>query len=130
MQNARQLITAALATALIGTAAWAGEKSAYPVTVYSTSREAFGSLGSTRDTADTFQKLGCQVNTSSTGSTSVYCYAQSASAVGACLSSSAALVEAVRSIQGDSYLYFSWDASGNCTNINVTHGSQYAPKQP
>lgn len=131
MKKSHQLVAGILATALVGTAAWAGQKTAYPVVVNSTSREAWGSLASTRDTADNFQNIGCQVSTPASGTPSVLCFAQGpTSPMGTCYSTSAALVEAARDIHGDSYLYFAWDASGTCTHINVANASQYSPKTP
>ncbi|MFY2558928.1 hypothetical protein ACN469_14965 [Corallococcus terminator] len=131
MKKNHQRVAGILATALVGTAAWAGQKTASPVVVNSTSRKAWGSLASARDTADNIQNIGCQVNTPASGPPSVLCFAQGpTSPMVTCYSTNAALVEAARDIHGDSYLYFAWDTIGTCTNISVANASQYAPKAP
>ena len=117
---------------MVGTAAWAGLKSTFYVTVNSTSRYAFGSVGDARGSADTQQYIGCAVDAfSNTGSTYVFCDARNASGViGYCMSTSPAMLAAVATQSSSSYYYFGWDADGNCTYLSISNWSDLAPRQP
>jgi hypothetical protein len=118
------------AVALLGTGALAGSKSNPTVVVDTVVREAFGSLGSARNSADAVQYIGCTV-VSSAASTSVSCTARnSAGTIGSCTSTNATLVDAARNLDGDAYIYFSWDAGGSCTLLSVAKSSVYTPKTP
>lgn len=129
MRNIYVKMAGMAAAALIGTSAWAGFKSATEVNVSGNS--AYGSLASARNSADGVQYIGCHLYTYNTGSASVACYATSASGVqGSCSSTNALIVDAVRSMNGDSYILFRWDTAGACTYLVVSNASQYAPKQP
>jgi hypothetical protein len=70
--------------------------------------------------------IGCQKNAQSV----VFCHAR---AIGdmpvSCTSTSAFLASSVASISPDARLLFRWDASGRCTNITVTHSSEFEDKK-
>lgn len=118
-------------TALIGTAAWAGAKSTNTVLVNTGARSASGSLGDARNSADTQQFIGCSITTYVGSAPSLGCFAMDTSSnyVG-CSSTNADLVATARSINGDSYITFTWDTFSACTSLHVTNASHGAPKQP
>lgn len=123
------LVAAALALA---TAAVAGTRYGSVVIVDTTLRYAYGAMGSARSSLDANQYLGCQVYVP-TGATAarVTCFARNAAGTpGSCTSTNPAAVAAAQSINPDSYVWFQWDTSGNCTYLNVRACSYDAPKQP
>ncbi|MCY1019253.1 hypothetical protein [Pyxidicoccus sp. MSG2] len=128
----KNLMTVGLVgTLLAGTAAWAGVKTVYNVGINTSTRVAYGSMGTARGSADANQYIGCAVLGFSSGSSSVTCLAQDASGVSAyCTSSNPAIVTAATSQSGDAYLYFTYDASGACTYLYVSNLSSYAPREP
>lgn len=117
------------AIALAGTAL-AGTKEAAPVQIDTVQRWAVGALGAARNSADLKQVIGCDTRTDSTGAVSS-CYAQDVTGKiwVSCYTYDPNLREAVRSLKGDSYLQFHWDASGQCTSIEVDDSSTYEPKR-
>jgi hypothetical protein len=125
----RSTIAAMLFIAAAAPAAWAGEKGVHNVNVNTTSRYAEGSLGTTRNSSDTVQLLGCWVNTSSTGTLSGYCAARNASGVtGNCTTSAPELIAQMRALSGDTYIRFFWDTSGYCTSLFSSNFSTFEPK--
>jgi hypothetical protein len=116
--------------ALVGVA-HAGKKTTVVVQVITGTRTALGSLGSARNSADGVQMIGCAVSANAGSAPTLSCSAtDSAGTVGSCVSSDQNLVQVLSSLQGDSWLKFTWDASGNCTFIQVQNNSTYAPKSP
>ncbi|NVJ21308.1 MULTISPECIES: hypothetical protein [Myxococcus] len=118
-------------SALIGTVAWAGAKNTNTVLVNTVARTASGSLGDARNTADTQQFIGCGITTYVGSAPTVACFAMDTSSnyVG-CSSTNADLLATAQSINGDSYITFTWDAFSGCTSLSVTNASLGAPKQP
>jgi hypothetical protein len=87
---------------------------------------AWGSLGSARNAPDSTQYLDIQ---NSRGFAVLQARtAQGTSAM--CVTKDPELLAIARSASGDSYVYFSWDASGSCTDILVSAASYLAPKAP
>jgi hypothetical protein len=124
--------TALLAAILVlETTAWAGTKVSYGVYIDTTSRYAQGALGTVRNSTDGLQEIQCGVWAYLGGGSYATCYARDASGnQGSCFTSAANLVPMAAAISGDSLMSFEWDASGNCTEIGATNGSEHAPKQP
>jgi hypothetical protein len=116
----------------------AGLISSFPVTIDMTNRQAMGSLGSARNTTDTVQYIGCFNSISGYNDpgdptdpfnvqTGGGCYALDA----ASHSVSCSLVPGmVAPMAPDSLVVFTWDASGNCTGLQVWTFSNTSPKQP
>ena len=105
----------------------AGAKNPWPVTVNYTYSYANGALGTARNSADNNQDIGCNVTSYSWG----YCYAVDASGnYAGCYANTEAHWAAIRAIDSDSAVDFTWDASGYCNSIIVYHGSSFEPKQP
>lgn len=110
-------------------AATAGARYSPAVSVNTSSRSAYGSLGTARNSADAYQYIGCYTAVSSS-SRFVECYATMSNSVWAyCYSSDPTFFEQARSINSDSYLYFTWDANGVCNYLQVANDSTFEPKR-
>ncbi len=118
---------------MVTSVAYAGKTLSSPVTVHrnaDNSGSMTGSLGSTRNSADTTSYLSCSTDRYGTGSPQMHCSATTAAGVGGyCHSSSAQLVTAIDSMPNDAYIVVSWDATATCTGISVYHDSRDEPKQ-
>jgi hypothetical protein len=125
------LLGLALVSVLAGTVAYAGFKTHWPVYIDSTWHNAYGTLGSTRNTADLDSYITCTVYTYKSGPTVyTYCVAQSAGAYGSCWSSQPHIAQVATSVSGDSFISFYWDAATNeCTYLEVANSSSYEPKR-
>lgn len=110
--------------------AHAGFKASGPVFVSTTSRFAQGGMGDSRSSAGTTSYIGCKTLTY--GATDyLACFAATTSGTYAsCYTYDARIIAAARSITTASYIYFYWDASGVCGELDVTNMSQYAPMVP
>jgi hypothetical protein len=70
--------------------------------------------------------FGCQKSSKN----SVFCHAKNVDqTVVSCSTTSAYLANAVASISPDARVSFRFDESGKCTNITVTHSSEYEDKK-
>lgn len=112
---------------LLASKTWAGLRRSEPVIINTAGRYAQGALGSARDAADDNQSIGCVIRESGV----VSCSARSATnVVLSCGSNDPLYRAAAQSLNGDSRLYFSADAEGNCTSLVVENYSFWLPKQP
>jgi hypothetical protein len=134
IQLSKTTIAITIATATVGgllavRPAHAGYRGTYAVTINLTSHVASGSLGSARNSADALEYIGCAIY-GYPGSISAQCAAYDANANYAyCTASDPALVEAARSVSGDSWLQFQWDqTTQECTGIVVRNQSSFEPK--
>ena len=131
MQMKNLVVGCALGALMASTAAWAGLKASGLVRINTVTRNANGSYGSARASADQDQYISCSVVAHSSGSSQVICEANDVNnTFAACTTSVPAMVAAVSSQSGDSFISFNWDASGACTTIYITNGSYVAPLQP
>ena len=125
-----------LASALVaGTEiAKAGPKYSYPVSVGSD--YVYGSLGTARNSADGNQAIGCTTSgqfSNGVGYNMAFCSAtdsQGRSASCWVASNAGTMAQSLASLGTDSLLYFTFDASGNCTFIYVENYSYFEPKNP
>jgi len=109
---------------LASTAALAGYRHTLEVGIDDVGRVAWGDLGYVFNTSDRTQYMGCY-NSGTSGT----CYARDRTGLTrTCSTSNAGMLAVIRSLSGDSYLLFYWDASGNCTSVDVHNGSNTAPK--
>jgi hypothetical protein len=107
----------------------AGVKIDSPVTVNTAARIASGDLGTARNSADTSQSINCFTDVQTGVLTSGFCLAfDSAGHVGVCVTQSANFVDQIRSLTGDAFITFRWDASSNCTEILIDNASYTPPK--
>lgn len=132
----KKLAIAAALLALPLGVAHAGSKAgptASIVTINVQGRWAQGALGQVRNSTDTVEYIGCATVADTTGATSgicsardplnnyVSCYVQS---------TAAAMITELQSLSGDAFVFFSYDANGYCTTIQVTNNSTLALKAP
>jgi hypothetical protein len=119
---------AVLAAGLMVTTAFAGSKISQPVSINDADKQANGDLGFARNTADTVQYIGCYVNDTGNGGAGI-CQARDAAGVTrSCSTTNDFMVDTIKSLKGDSSLYFRWNEDGNCTMVIVRNRSSYAPK--
>lgn len=140
MFSLRTTLAASALSMSIALPAHAGRKTTATVVINTASRTASGSLGSARNSADSIQYIGCHgtlypnldANSGSFASTTYYCYARnSAGTTAACsVPITTEFFDIYAPVAEDSFLQFSWDASGNCTSLRVENYSYYAPVQP
>jgi hypothetical protein len=117
----------ALLCLTMASAAFAGLTYSTEVWVNGYGKNAGGGLGSARHSADNNQYLGCNYDSGSPATG--WCYANDANNnYGSCTTSNASMIDAIKSMNGDSYITFSWDNNTNCTYIQANKASQYAPK--
>jgi hypothetical protein len=115
--------------ALAGTAL-GGVQFFQPVDVNLSSGYARGAMGDARNGPDSVQFIGCY-NVGMVGLSIVACEAQTATGVyKSCSTTDANMVASARSISVGSYIFFRWDASGACTNVQVTNYSTMRPAVP
>lgn len=119
-----------LPLAITGAIAWAGNRVTTPVLVDVTNRYAWGVLGDARNSQDSFQDIGCNSIASATVS-GITCSARDSSGTYvSCNSTDVRLLDESRALSGDVNIAFGWDASGNCTYLQIATYSDYFPAQP
>jgi len=110
---------------LSSTAAFAGWRSSQEVVIWDVLSFANGDVSYASNTADTGQRIECE----SKGG-SGYCLAEDQTGLTRqCSTSDSDLLAVIRSLKNDSYLSFSWDTNGHCTNIRVDNSSYTVPKK-
>jgi hypothetical protein len=127
--RARVSLTLALMLVAGGTAL-AGFKTNIPVVIDLELRNAQGALGTARNTTDALQYIGCTITTDD-GWSLTECVARDAAGVTvSCINGvNTGMRDAALSINGDSFIYFQWDAIGQCTQLVVRNNSWHAPKK-
>ena len=125
------LVTVCVTLGLIATAAWAGGKTGAEVYADSAGRYAYGALGSARNSADAVQYIGCYVYAYSSGSEYVGCFARNAAGTYvSCVSSVPQIINTVRGLNENGYLYFTYDAGGTCSYVEARNVSYFPPLLP
>ncbi len=126
---AAAVVTSLLVLATTGTAL-AGARYSRPVQVNPTNRYASGSLGSTRNSGDTTSYLICETYLGAGQALGANCIARDASGrFGSCNTTDPGMVQAIMSIQGDSFVWFNWDVNSRCAYVSVQNGSSEEPKR-
>ena len=87
---------------------------------------AAGVLSIVRSSSDNYQRISCYSYPTS-GGCLAFNYVNNSNGVG-CTTQDPAMLAVIRSLNGDSYLYFSADSTGACTNLYVQNASEYQPK--
>jgi hypothetical protein len=128
----RTLVTGVALSVVLGGGASAGFKQPSPVSIDSTNRSASGALGDARNSPDARQAIGCVVSYDAVNQkNNVNCVATDVNGNSAqCATQQAELIQIALGISGDSFLRFTWDHSGVCTNIEVFNSSIFLPKKP
>lgn len=87
-------------------------------------RYAEGTLVDARGSADTLQLIGCFTYSSGSG----LCRARdSAGNFGSCYSTNPIIIEAMRNLNSDSYLFMTWGEDNVCTEVFVENNSYSRP---
>jgi hypothetical protein len=91
-----------------------------------------GSSGTARNSVDTHQSIGCNIQAAS-GTTTVYATCSATDSFGTnvyCTTTEAPLVSVAQSVKGDSYVHFMFDGTHKCTEVWVDNDSSFVPKSP
>jgi hypothetical protein len=88
-----------------------------------------GTLGGTRNTGDSIVSFGCSYQNDH-GSRYASCYGYDGVTGVGCVTTDPSLTDTISRLSGDSYLGVSFDASGNCTSVQIGASSQWSPKAP
>jgi hypothetical protein len=121
------LLAGLLATMSYGSPAGAGQRGGEPVSFGNNSAQ--GSLGNVRNTSDRTQLIGCTLLGFPSGVRAVCVATNSAGTTRMCSSTEPGIIQAVQSINSDSFVFFEFNGSGDCTSVQVEAFSHYAPKQ-
>ena len=96
-----------------------------PVTINYTYSQAYGSIGSARNSTDQIQYLGCEAKVGYAD-----CIAEDASGNWVmCSTTDPAMIAIAAGTNGDSEINFIWNGNGQCTNLWVANFSHYPPKK-
>ena len=115
--------TAFAALLSISAIAAAGTRWGYQVSINDGSRYAVGTMTDARGSADVNQMIGCHHNTSFAS-----CHATNSAGLSrSCTTTNAALIEVIRSISPESYIYFVWNTDGTCNYVLVENSSRWKP---
>jgi hypothetical protein len=91
---------------------------------------AYGTLGTVANASDDLQYIGCGV-VGWPGNLEAVCWAQDIHQVlKGCTSKSLSFVSVARAVGADSSVLFSWNDSGECTNLTSDNSSRTPPKLP
>lgn len=130
MKASVKRIVAACAVLGVTGVAHAGQKYSFEVVVDTAEKEAAGAYGDTRNSSDSRQFIGCTAFLRS-DFTYMHCEATDSNGVHAvCVSYDPRMLNMVLGIGTNSYIYFRWDDSGMCTQMEVAKYSIYAPAVP
>lgn len=114
----------AAALCVIATFAHAGQRiGPYQVYVNDAARYANGSIPDARASVDAVQWIGCYNNAGYGNCSAV----TSAGVSRSCSTGNAAMIDTIRSIGPESYIYFQWNADGTCNYILVENSSRFKP---
>jgi len=122
----KRFLAASVAMSVFASAAFAGGKTSHEVTINTVGAKPYatGDLGYVRNTPDTSQYIGCEITT-----TLASCYAvNSAGLYKSCSTSDQETMALLRTLNGDSSLFFGWNPDGTCTRVRVRNDSLAAPK--
>jgi hypothetical protein len=122
----KRMMKAGLLIALIASASatLAGGRSQIEVFLDKPGRYAEGTLVDARGSSDSLQRIGCYAYSSNHGACIV---TDSTGKTGSCYSVDPGMVQAMRSLDTDSYLFIVWDANNVCTTVFVEKSSTYRP---
>jgi hypothetical protein len=132
----KRIVTMIVAAGLLASsAAYAGAKWGYQVYVSPNSDGSgsfVGTLGSTRNTADSTSQMGCYYENlpAPWGYKYASCYAYDGTHSASCGTTDPQQTDTISRLQGDAYLWVQYDASGNCTRVQIGSQSWAAPKGP
>jgi len=120
---------------LVAGTAYAGQKwPTFPngnVNIDQTNRTAYGWISGARNSTNTNERISCEVYGSSGGWRGAVCsFSDDRNNNALCSTTDPNLVDAIKFVQSDSYLWVAWDTSSRCTSVSTYTDSAYAPKAP
>ncbi len=131
MKKTTMIAAALFSLTLSSVTAWAGKHWGTEVVIDATSMKAYGSMGTVRASADSYQEIGCQVQGLAGALTTVVCEAvDSSNQHVLCGTTDQSIVQVAQSIASNSFLSFQWDVNGTCTALVVYNSSHNDPIQP
>ena len=119
--------------------ALAGRRTPAPVVVNTATRTASGSQGTARSSSDSQQRIGCSFalipaapGSSDPAQRQFSCFAATSTGlfVMCFFPETATNGDFLSVLAEDSFIRFTWDASGTCTSLRVENASYYEPVQP
>lgn len=112
-----------LAVSLIAVSSFAAPRGS--VVVNPANKYASGSLGGARGSGEENQYFGCSLSSAGYA----FCSARDSNGVSAaCFTTDPNMMQVIGSIKDDSFVYFTWAASGVCLFVNVGNASYNRPK--
>lgn len=97
------------------------------VSINTSSRTATGSLGLARNSSNSTEYIGCGMDSPG----NAFCTARdSGGTTVSCSTTSSSFREVLKSMNGDSFVSFSWDSAGACTRVYVDNYSFWPLKAP
>ncbi|MDJ0938176.1 MAG: hypothetical protein QNJ00_00300 [Woeseiaceae bacterium] len=126
----KQKIMVATAIALLSTAAYAGQKTPFPVDVDLVNLTASGDMLTAANARNDNEFIGCGSRSISDGAGGVFrfgfCQAEDADGERAfCNTSDAGLLDEIRTVSDFSFVTFSYNEDGECTRIGFSTQSFY-----
>ena len=130
MIQMKHALVVALASVALGGLAHGGFKHSIPVWVDTGYRQAYGALGSVRNSVDSTQSIGCALSAWAT-TVSGSCEARNETGTtAACyFSNNPNLEKALMSLTPDSWIFFTWSTDGRCEYIQSYTESMLEPKK-
>jgi hypothetical protein len=129
--NIKNIALCAIGVALVGISSLsiAGQRLVYPVSINDTYSFAVGTVSDARGSADNAQYIHCYNNAGAgwSGPSGGCTAANAAGVTRTCYTSSPVLVDAIRSISSETYIYFTWAADGSCSYLFIENGSRWKP---
>jgi hypothetical protein len=134
MKRASTLICLAIGlVAIYASTALAGYKQTQQVYVNQSTRVAYGSVGDARASSDSKQYIDCYVVYNNATPFAACEAHNSAGTGGICHFQTSQTITAIQMIATQttaSSYYFTWDANGICTYLNIANGSYSTPMVP
>lgn len=106
----------------------AGSKIYYGANVNTTTRVAWGAVGTVRNSTDTREAVGCWVDYLPTGASAQCFVTTPANVSGSCATTDPDMIAAIAALAGDTSFRIEWDASNACTRFTLLVGSQIEPR--
>ncbi|AGC46586.1 hypothetical protein MYSTI_05306 [Myxococcus stipitatus DSM 14675] len=121
-------VSVALCCLGAGGVAVAGERLDYSVRIDPVFRYAYASMAGARSSPDSTQRAKCSVIATQVNLLGVCDFVDAEGVSAKCTTTHQFLLEAIKTVNGDSYVYFAWNPEGLCTRIDVENGSPFGPK--
>jgi len=128
VKNLRKLLGVSCLVAGICGVALAGARSDLSVSIDDNAKMAMGQLGSTFNTNNTVEYIGCNSTTNT-----ATCVARNAAGLNrSCTTTDPETIAIIRSLTSDAVLRFQWETNGTCRigGVQVSHYSYTRPKKP